>query len=68
MPEPRVRYGGWRAADLVVAAGTRLAGAVIRAAGRGQGETLPGLLAEGCAPGVAARRAVGCSTWVPAGG
>jgi UDP-N-acetylmuramyl tripeptide synthase len=41
----------------VVAAGARLVGAAIRASGRGQGATLPGLLAEGCAPGITARRA-----------
>jgi UDP-N-acetylmuramyl tripeptide synthase len=58
MPEPSVRYGrGWRRVDPVVAAGVRLAGAVIRASRRGQGATLPGLLAERCAPGIAARRA-----------
>jgi lipid II isoglutaminyl synthase (glutamine-hydrolysing) len=58
MPEPSVRYGrGWRRVDRVVAVGVRLVGAVIRASGRGQGATLPGLLAEGCAPGIAARRA-----------
>jgi len=58
MPEPSARANGRRRpADLVVAAGVRLAGAVIRATGRGQGATLPGLLAERCAPGVAARRA-----------
>jgi UDP-N-acetylmuramyl tripeptide synthase len=58
MPEPSVRYGrGWRRVDRVVAVGVRLVGAVIRASGRGQGATLPGRLAEGCAPGIAARRA-----------
>jgi UDP-N-acetylmuramyl tripeptide synthase len=57
MPEPSVRYGGWPRVDPVVAAGARLGGAVIRASGRGQGATLPGRLAEGCAPGIAARRA-----------
>jgi lipid II isoglutaminyl synthase (glutamine-hydrolysing) len=49
--------GGRRLADRVVAVGAWLAGAVIRVSGRGQGATLPGLLAERCAPGVAARRA-----------
>jgi lipid II isoglutaminyl synthase (glutamine-hydrolysing) len=58
MPEPSVRPGGGRRpADPIVAAGTRLAGAAIRASGRGQGATLPGLLAERIAPGIAARRA-----------
>jgi UDP-N-acetylmuramyl tripeptide synthase len=58
VPESSVRAaGGCRRADRVVAAGTRLAGAAIRASGRGQGTTLPGLLAERCAPGIAARRA-----------
>jgi lipid II isoglutaminyl synthase (glutamine-hydrolysing) len=59
MPEPGVRAGGGRRrlADEVVAAGLRLAGAVIRVSGRGQGATLPGLLAERCAPGITARRA-----------
>ncbi len=58
MPEPSVRPDGHRRlADRVVAGGARLAGAAIRASGRGQGATLPGLLAERCAPGIAARRA-----------
>ena len=58
MPEWRVRCGGGRRrVDPVVAAGARLVGAAIRASGRGQGATLPGLLAERCAPGIAARRA-----------
>jgi lipid II isoglutaminyl synthase (glutamine-hydrolysing) len=58
VPEPSVRPDGHRRlADRVVAGGARLAGAAIRASGRGQGATLPGLLAERCAPGIAARRA-----------
>jgi UDP-N-acetylmuramyl tripeptide synthase len=60
VPEPGFRFdGGRRPVDLAVAAGSRLAGAAIRATGRGQGTTLPGLLAEFCAPGIAARRAAG---------
>jgi lipid II isoglutaminyl synthase (glutamine-hydrolysing) len=59
VPEPGFRSdGGRRPVDPVVAAGARLAGAAIRASGRGQATTLPGLLAERCAPGIAARRAV----------
>jgi UDP-N-acetylmuramyl tripeptide synthase len=58
MAQPGARpSGGRRLADQAVAAGARLAGAAIRASGRGQGATLPGLLAERCAPGIAARRA-----------
>jgi len=58
VPEPGFRCdGGRRPVDPVVAAGARLAGAAIRASRRGQGATLPGLLAERCAPGIAARRA-----------
>jgi UDP-N-acetylmuramyl tripeptide synthase len=58
MPEPGVRPGdGRRPADPLVAAGAQLAGRAIRASGRGQGATLPGLVAERCAPGIAARRA-----------
>jgi UDP-N-acetylmuramyl tripeptide synthase len=58
VPEPGFRSdGGRRPVDPVVVAGARLAGAAIRASGRGQGTTLPGLLAERCAPGIAARRA-----------
>jgi UDP-N-acetylmuramyl tripeptide synthase len=43
--------------DEMVAWAARLVGAAIRATGRGQGATLPGLLAEWCAPGIARRRA-----------
>jgi lipid II isoglutaminyl synthase (glutamine-hydrolysing) len=58
MAQPGARPGGGRRlVDQVVAVGARLAGTAIRASRRGQGATLPGLLAEGCAPGVAARRA-----------
>jgi UDP-N-acetylmuramyl tripeptide synthase len=58
MPEPGIRFDGGRwLVDAVVTAGGWLAGAAIRASGRGQGTTLPGLLAERCAPGIAARRA-----------
>jgi Mrp family chromosome partitioning ATPase len=57
MPRPSFRPdGGRRPADTMMAMGARLAGAVIRASGRGQGATLPGLLAQRCAPGIAARR------------
>ena len=55
-PGSRSDRGRWLA-DGVVAAGGWLVGAAVRASGRGQGTTLPGLLAERCAPGVAARRA-----------
>jgi lipid II isoglutaminyl synthase (glutamine-hydrolysing) len=48
---------GRRLADRVVAGGAQLAGTAIRASGRGQGTTLPGLFAERCAPGIGARRA-----------
>ena len=42
MPEPSVWYGGGRRiADQVVAGGARLAGAAIRANGRGKGANLP---------------------------
>jgi UDP-N-acetylmuramyl tripeptide synthase len=58
MPRPSVGPdGGRRLADQVLTVGVRLVGAVIRVSGRGQGATLPGLLAERCAPGIAARRA-----------
>ena len=57
MPEPSVGSFGRRPADPLVATGARLVGAAIRASGRGQGTTLPGLFAERCAPGIAARRA-----------
>jgi lipid II isoglutaminyl synthase (glutamine-hydrolysing) len=43
--------------DGLIAWAARLAGATIRATGRGQGATLPGLLAERCAPGITRRRA-----------
>jgi len=43
--------------DAAVAWAARLAGATIRATGRGQGATLPGLLAEWCASGITRRRA-----------
>ena len=43
--------------DQVAASAARLVGAVIRATGRGQGATLPGLLAERGAPGITRRRA-----------
>jgi lipid II isoglutaminyl synthase (glutamine-hydrolysing) len=46
-----------RAADRAVARLARLVGATIRATGRGQGATLPGLLAERCAPGITRRSA-----------
>ncbi|HYT24968.1 MAG TPA: MurT ligase domain-containing protein [Actinomycetota bacterium] len=47
--------GRRRAADRLVARGVRLARRVIRLTGRGRGATLPGLLAERCAPGIAGR-------------
>ena len=50
------RAGQWLT-DEAVARAARLAGAVIRVTGRGQGATLPGLLAERVAPGVTRRRA-----------
>jgi UDP-N-acetylmuramyl tripeptide synthase len=49
--------GMGRPADRVVAGAARLTGAIVRATGRGQGATLPGLLAERCAPGIASRHA-----------
>jgi len=49
--------GRVRPADRAVTGAARLAGAAIRATGRGQGATLPGLLAEKFAPGVTARLA-----------
>jgi UDP-N-acetylmuramyl tripeptide synthase/ribosomal protein S27AE len=49
--------GGWRVGDAVIAWAARLVGAAIRVSGRGQGATLPGLLAERCAPGITRRRA-----------
>jgi UDP-N-acetylmuramyl tripeptide synthase len=55
-PEPPPP-GGWRLRDAIVALAARVAGATIRATGRGQGATLPGLLAEWCAPGITRRRA-----------
>ena len=45
------------AADRAVARVARLVGAMIRVTRRGQGATLPGLLAERCAPGITRRRA-----------
>jgi lipid II isoglutaminyl synthase (glutamine-hydrolysing) len=48
---------GQETTDRAVAGAARLVGAVIRATGRGQGATLPGLLAERCAPGITRRRA-----------
>jgi UDP-N-acetylmuramyl tripeptide synthase len=58
MPRPSFRPdSGRRPADTMMAMGARLAGAAIRASGHGQGATLPGLLAERCAPGIAARQA-----------
>ena len=55
-PEPRPA-GRWRVGDAVIAWAARLVGATIRVTGRGQGATLPGLLAERCAPGITRRRA-----------
>lgn len=49
--------GGARLYDDVVGWAARMAGAAIRATGRGQGTTLPGVLAEWCAPGITLRRA-----------
>jgi lipid II isoglutaminyl synthase (glutamine-hydrolysing) len=55
MPQPP--GGGRRVGDAVIAWAARLVGATIRMTGRGQGATLPGLLAELCAPGITRRRA-----------
>jgi lipid II isoglutaminyl synthase (glutamine-hydrolysing) len=49
--------GGRRLHDAVVAWAARMAGFTIRATGRGEGATLPGRLAEWCAPGITRRRA-----------
>ena len=47
----------WWLYDGTVAWAAGVAGATIRATGHGQGATLPGLLAEWCAPGITRRRA-----------
>ena len=44
-----------RASDRLVAHAVRLGRRLIRLSGRGQGATLPGLLAERCAPGIVGR-------------
>ena len=58
-PRAVTRTGPARASasDRSVARLARLAGAAIRVTGRGQGATLPGLLAERFAPGITRRSA-----------
>jgi len=53
----RPRIDALTARDRLVAALTRATRALIRASGRGRGATLPGLLAERWAPGIAGRAA-----------